>query len=527
MPVIRQYGDAKVNAPGPIQQMRVSPDDLGAAQGRALSSLGESVQSVGEVVAKRLDQENTSDVTAKLTKANAELAVKLQQTLRTAEPGDKKPFEDYQKEVDDKLGAIGDQATSTTARKFYEETSAHIKGQLYKTSADGQADLAGTKAVADYKTALNSISTTVLADPTSVGLQQQIHAQAINNLVATGQLPRDKAIELQTKGDQEIAQAAVRGWTNLNPDYAKQKLTGGEFDKYLDADHKHMLYGEIDTAKRAKDIELERQQRLADKVLQKQQTQTQNTFLQGINDGTTSAKDILNSNLEPTGGGSKEQFLQILKRANESEEKLKTDPGTMIALMQRIHLPDGDPKKLVDENELNDYFGKGLSFHDLNSLRDEMQGKQTEAGKIESEMKKQVFEIAKGKLTKSNPLTGLRDPVGDEQLAKWQSAFFEEYKQRRAKGESARELLDPSSSKYLGSNISQYVRSQQQIMRDLVPRRSAPEQTLSGNPATPNTQSAGADQAPVRYQAPKSAPVPRLPNESPEDYLKRKKAAGG
>lgn len=525
MPVIREYGDAKVNTPGPIQRREISPDQLGAAEGRGIAQLGEAVQSVGDVVAKRLDQENTSDVTAKLTKANADLAIKLQQTIRTADPGDKKVFEDYNKEVDDTLGKIGQEASTVSAREFYTKTSAHIKGQLSKTAADGQADLAGAKAVSDYTSTLSSISNTVMADPTSIELQKAIHAQAIENLVKTGQLPREQALKLQTHGDQEIAQATIRGWTQLDPDYAKKKLTGGEFDASLSSDQKHALFGEIETAKRAKEIDIERRDRLAEKNLKKQQTKTQNDFLNQMQDGKLAAKDILNSNLDAFGSGSKEQFLNLLKKSNDPEEKLKTDANTMIALYNRIHLPDGDPNKLTDENELNNHFGNGLSFTDLNRLRDEMQGKQTEAGKIESDLKKQVIEIAKGKLTKSNPLTGLRDPVGDEQMQKFMVFFFDEYKNRRAKGESAIDLLSPDSPKYLGKNISQYVRTQQQVMRDLVPRRAPAPGGLTSNPLAPTPQPADAAAAPVRYQAPKEAPLPRQPNESPADYLKRKKAA--
>lgn len=524
MPVIREYGDAKTSAPGPIQRREYTADMLGGAEGRALEQLGQSVQGVGEIVAKRLDQENTSDITTKMTKANADLAIKLQQTIRTADPGDKTVFENYQKEVDDTLGKLGEEARTSGARQFYQEASARIKSQLSQTAANGQAELAGAKAVQDYTETSNNLQTATLADPTSYGLQLQMHNAAIENLVANGSLPREVALKLKTKGDAEIAQGAIRGWAQLDADYAEKKLKSGEFDKFLDQDHKHQLFGEIREAKRAKEIDAERQDRIREKELKRQQTKTQNDFLNAMNEGQLTAKDILNSNLDPTGSGSKEQFLNMLKKMNDPEEKLKTDAGTMISLYDRIHLPDGDPKKLTDENELNQYFGRGLSFADLNRLRDEMQGTQTEAGKQEAEMKRQVIEIAKGKLTKSNPLTGLRDPVGDEQLAKWQASFLDEYKQRRAKGESARDLLDPSSSTYIGKNITQYVRSQKQIIRDLT-KRAPPANSLTAT--TPNIQGAEAAQAPTRYQAPKKEALPRLPNESPADYLKRKKAAGG
>jgi hypothetical protein len=516
MPVIRDY-TPQIRAPGPISRPAYSADTLGGASGKALEGLGQAISGVGDVVAKRLDQANTSDVTAKLTKANADLAIDLQKTIRTAEPGDSKAFEDYNKRVDDTIGKIGEEANTASARTFYSEASARIKGQLNKTAADGQSELAGVKAVSDYTQTLNNLSSVVMSDPSSVGLQRELHKQAIENLVNTGQLPRDKAIQLQMQGDTAISKATMRGWAALNPEYAKEKLKSGEFDSTLGADGKQQMLGEIDQAVRAKEIDQERRLKEQERVQKQQQQQTQNKFLQNMIDGKLSTKDILGSNLEAFGSGSKEQFLNMLKVANSPDEKLKTDASTMISLYNRIHLPDGDPNKLIDENELNTYFGRGLSMTDLGRLREEIQGSQTEAGRIEGDMKKQVMEVAKGKLTKSNPLTGFRDPIGDEQFARFQAYFLDEYKAQRGAGKSARTLLDPDSPDYLGKNITQYVRTPQQIMRDMAPKRTP----APGLALTPNTQPAAAG----TFQAPKATPIPRQPGESAAAYLKRTKKA--
>jgi hypothetical protein len=518
MPVIREY-QRQVSAPGAIQQPQYSPNQFGAQEGRALENLGGAVSQVADVVAKRLDQENTSDVTQKLTKANADLAMDLQNTLRTAQPGDKKVFEDYNKRVEDTLGKIGEEANTVSARNFYGDTSVRIRAQLTQTAANGQADLAGVKAVTDYTSSLNNLSAATLADPSSASLQRELHGKTIENLVATGQLPREKALQLQMQGDQALAKSAVRGWIQLDPEYAKQKMKTGEFDKDLGAEGKVQLYGEADQAIRGKEIDIERRRAQQERVVKQQQQQTQNKMLQAMVDGSLDTKSILNSNLEAFGSGSKEQFLNMLKMANSSEVKLKDDGAVVQNLYSRIHLPDGDPNKLTDENELNNFFGRGLGFAGLNHLRDEMQGRQTEAGKIESDMKKQVFEIAKSKLTKSNPMIGIRDPEGDENMARFNAFFQQEYKEQRAKGVLASALLNPDSPQYLGKNIAQYVRTPQQIMQSLVKTRTqAPQNTLSG---TLSPQGAEA----TTYKPPPKAPVvPRQPGESAAAYIQRIKA---
>lgn len=509
-----------------MQRQEISADQLGAAEGRALEAAGGAVQNAGMVVAKRLDQENTSDVTAKLAKANADLAIDLQQTIRTAEPGDKKVFEDYNKRVEDTMGKIGEEASTESARAYFSEASSRIKGTLSKTSADGQAELSGIKAVQDYTSTLNNLSTASMADPSSAQLQKDLHKQALENLVKTGALPREKALQLETQGNMNLAKASVRGWIELNPEYAKQKLKEGAFDQDLGADGKAQLFGEADQAIRGKEIEQERRERQMEKVQAKQRQVTQNTFLSKMEKGELSSKDILNSNLEAFGSGSKEQFLGMMKKLNSPDEKLKTDPQVMIGLYNRIHLPDGDPNKLFDENELNNHFGNGLSWADLGRLRDEMQGSQTEEGKHANDMKKQLFEVAKGKLTKSNPMTGFKDPQGDENMTRFMGQFYDEYKMARAKGKTDRELLSPDSPDYLGKSISMYQRTPQQIMRDLVPKRQ-PAPGLAVTPQVEGANAAAPGTAPNLYRAPAPpAALPRQPGESPAAYLKRTKGGG-
>jgi hypothetical protein len=509
MPVIREYRQ-QVSVPGPNRNAEYSADQFGAAEGRAIVQAGQAVQGVADVVAKRIDQENTSDITAKVTKANADLSIDLQETIRTAAPGDKKAFEDYNKRVEDTLGKIGEGAETSGARSFFGEASERIKGQLYKTSSQGQAELAGMKAVQDYTSSLNSLSTATAADPSGYKLQFELHNQAIENLVANGQLPRHKAMELKADGEVSLAKSTIRGWAQLDPDYAKKKLKDGEFNSLLGEEGTRQLNGEIEQAVRAKEIDIERRRIEQERNLDKQQRTVKNDFIAKVQDHSLNTKDVLNSILEPE---QKEHYLNLIKTANSSEERLKTDAGVMMNLFTRMNLPDGDPKKITDEKELEQYFGRGLSFTDMNRLRDEFQGKNTEQGRIENDMKKQVMDIARGKLTKSNPLTGFKDPIGDENMARYMAFFFDEYKQRRQKGDTTSELLNPDSPKYLGKSISAYVRSPQEVMRDLAPKRTP----RPGLALTPNVPSAEAN-APKAQQ--------RQAGESPAAYLKRIKGGG-
>lgn len=518
MPVIREYNQ-QTRGLGPVDGPKYSAEMLGGAAGDAMTKLGGAVQDAGELVAKRIDQQNTSDITAKITKANADLAIKLQNTIRTAKPGDTKPFEDYQKEAEETLGKIGEEARTSGARAFYQEASGRIKANLAQTSANGMAELAGIKAITDYRETQNNLTSAAMADPSSVQLQRDMNKATIENLVQSGSLPREKAIELEAQGEAQLSKAALRGWTQLNPDYAKKKLASGEFDSTLGADGKAQMLGEIDQAVRAKEIEAERRMREQERIVKLQQEKTQNSFLQSMVDKNLTAKDILNSNLEAFGSGSKEQFLNMLKVANSPDEKLKDDPATTIALFNRIHLPDGDPNKITNDADLNSYFGNGVSMTTLQKLRDEVQGQNTEQGRIDAEMKRQVFEIAKGKLTRSNPLTGFKDPIGDEQMAKFQAWFLETYRTERANGKTAASLLNPTSPEYLGKQIGSYTRTPQQMLRDMVPKKPTGDGGLAVTPSVPTAGAANS----TFIAPPKPKKPSRKPGESAADYISRTK----
>jgi hypothetical protein len=498
MPVIREYRQ-QVSAPGPIQRSEYTADQMGAAEGRALTQAGLAVQDTARTVANRLDQENTSDITAKTTKAYAQLEVELQETIRTAEPGDKKVFEDYNKKVEDKLAEIGIEAETSGARQFYSEASERIKGQLYKTSMQGQAELAGVKAVQDYKDTINSLSAATSADPSSHGLKLELHNQAIDNLVATGQLPRHKALELKAQGETELAKSSIRGWASLDPTYAKKKLASGEFDKQLGAEGKIQLEGEIERDIRAKEVDAERLRVAQERALKKKQDVVRNEFLAKIQDDNLTWKDIKNSILEPE---QKEHYLNLIEKKNAPEEKLKTNPMVMTDIYRRIHLPDGDPQKILSVSQIEQKFGEGLSWADMNHLRGEFEGRNTEAGRVESDLKKKLMDYAQSRLVKSNAL-GLKDPDGEQNFLKFMIYAEQVIKTEKEKGTPIQELFTPDSPKYLGRYADHLQRDNREIMRDMVRKKSV----------------VAAPYMPTANAAP---PKPRQKGESIQDYEARK-----
>lgn len=175
---------------------------------------------------------------------------------------------------------------------------------------------------------------------------------------------------------EQLAFSAVQGYMKLSPQLAMNQLNGGHWDEYLDADKKTSLM-------RGAEVEINRRDAETVRLTKAAETATQEEIIQKLAAGKLTAVDVLNSNLRPTGEGSKEHFLNVLRtRSKETTEApIKTVPSVMLDLFSCIHAPAGDPRKITDEAALNSaYIDKRLSFEDFNKLRKEMADARTPDG---------------------------------------------------------------------------------------------------------------------------------------------------
>jgi len=512
MPVIKEYQRQFRHNDGAPQLRLRTADDFGGTEARALGQIGQAVSAVGDAVYRVAEQQELSDLNAKLSKAQADNSIEFQNVVKNTKPGDKVAFEEFEKRADERLAEIRDGVSTPAGRNYFSGATTKMKTQLVMSSAQAQADLDGEKAVMDYSSAKNDLTAGLIADPSSLALSRELHAQGLDNLVSAGMLPAAQAEKLKLTGDQDLVKSSVRGWIKLNPAYAKQKLEAGEFDKELGGEQKLQLYSEVDQAVRAREIEQDRMRRRQQEMLAQEQLNTQNKFLRDMTEGNLSSEQILSSNLSAFGSGSKEQFLNMVKRVNDSGGRLQTQPNTFISLFERINAPDGDPNKITDESQLNDFLGSGLSYEDLNKLRAEVAGSKTEKGRVENTYRKQLFEIAKGRLTKSNSLTGIKDPDGDESLLMFQRFAYEKIDETRKAGKPLSELFNPNSSEYLGQHIQSYQRTPQEIMKAQMRQlQSTRPQTLTRTMQNPS---------PLNPSATSPKPA-RKAGESIADYLQR------
>ncbi len=458
MPQIRQY-QTRTETSGPTnERKRAIGSEM--STGAGWESLGKSISNVGEMLEKRAEQQELSDLNAKLSEVDATHTKRWQDSLSAPDaPNDPQLAEKFVETLDQDLNKIGENAQTRAGRLYFQTASANLKGHFQKSANAGQSHLAGVKAVTDYQSTLNNQTSSLIIDPDSFGQKLEMHGAGIDNLVKSGMLDSGKALQLKQQGEQKLADASVRGWVDLNPEYAKEQLKSGRWDQFIEGDHKAKLLGLADQEISGRALDARRVKSEQEEARKERLKGVESNFLTKLTEGKgLTAKEINRSDLDPD---TKRIYHNMLEQ--KIEGKIKTNPNTYIAVWDRIHLPDGDPNKITDEAELNKYMGRGMTPADIMVARGEIAGTRTIEGRALLKTEKSIMDIAKNKLTKTNPMFGIKDAEGDELYVQYQQLVRSKKAEQIKAGKPVEDLFKPESPDYVLKYLPQ--RSIQDIMR--------------------------------------------------------------
>ena len=464
MPNIKEYRPSQ-EVSGVVQGPRASADAFGGSLGRGMEQFGHGISQAADVVQKNVERSEISDVNAKLAKAQADWTVEWNETLKTADPGDKTFASRFNEGLQEKLEAVREGITTRAAEQHFEQGSARLQAHFTETTYQGQSTLAGIKSKEDYISARGYREATLVNDPSSFQKILQDEDSDVESRIATG---LDRRVAESLRGDAKIryAKAALNGWSKLNPEYSKELINSGKFDQYLDGDAKIQMLGHADQEISARFTKETRMRAEQERIKKDQQEEFQTSIYTDIVRGNTN--DIENRILDNPvmEFAQKKQMIDIVRR--NATEKIRTEPAVFLNLLNRIHAPDDDKKKLNDEAELIQYVGNGITVENLNFLRGEMQGKKTTAGKIESDLKANFLKAAEAKLVKKDAL-GTVDPVGQQNYTNYIADFYQKFEAAKKAGKDPYDLLgNPKSPDYMGDMVNQYYKTPQQKMKATV-----------------------------------------------------------
>lgn len=447
---------AEVQASGQINTQRLNASDLAPTQG--MQNLAEGIGTIGQLLEKHASQEDISNSSAAIADGQAAYTKYIQDATQQGNLNPDKVMEEARAH----FGRIQESIETPAGKSYFQKVSPHILNSLQESAFNAKMKLDGEKAVQNYTTSINGFSTAALNAPGSFETQLNAHRMMLDESVSVGGMDAGLAMRLKSSGDKEIAKSAVLGLINVNPPMAEEKLKSGQFDNFMDGTDKEVLLNKAHAMQAANIADAERQKRQAEDLAEKAREQTQIDFLKKKESGTLTDKEILNSNLKPFGSGSMDQMIKL----NNTEGVTKSDPVVFRDLFSRINLPDGNPKKMYDEGEINQaYIDKKISYEGLNQLRNEMIGSKSPEGKERHQVMLRAYN--EGKAAFIQPTMMGKDSKGTEIYNGYVIELNKELQNQVKSGKSFYDLMDPNSKDYLPRKIiDSKRRSPVEVMND-------------------------------------------------------------
>jgi hypothetical protein len=483
----------------PAQQ--ASAADFG---GVGLAQIGEAVSTVGQSAAhaQRILQYNKSlqEVTAadmEINKANADLTIQLHTMARDWKPGDADITDTFDGLVKQRfeligIGADGSNRFETAqAQQHFDKRAAHLVSQFTVETANQQAHLSGRQAVQDHRQMVDVGSNLLQLHPAYFDSTRQEMADAINNPNGMySRIPATERAKMIREGEEQLATAAVLGQIRQTPLYAREQLQKGWMNTYIPNDKMPVLMQHAETAIHALEIDKDRAHKEAEWARVETARTIENSLFTKMaahdadpKNPPLTAQDLIDSQLGLVAPEKYGAMIGVLHtRSREKLEGIRTDPGVMRGLFERIHLPEGDPRKITDEVPLSVAYGKQgkLTFEDLTRLRKELADARTPEGAKLGVEKHEFLAGIKTSITQSNPMLGKLDPDGDTSLYRFQFMVDRKIEEYRKAGKDPHDLFDPEKPEYLGKpeRLKPFQKTIQQSIQSISKRLSEAGKTV-------------------------------------------------
>lgn len=288
-----------------------------------------------------------------------------------------------------------------------------------------------------------------------------------------------RLLEAQARQEQEVTrQQFVKKWTDNS--LTTEEILLSNLPAQGDGSKEHYIQLMIARAKELNKGKGDAQDQEA----------TRQAFVEKSFSDTLTPKEVLASNLEAVGQGSKEHFLnEIERKAKEKaktkeskEERFVKDPRLFATMLSQIRT--GDIKSEQDlETRYTSSINKnrGIDFDDLKELRKEFDEMRTPDGRTLLSSKDKVLQGMKPSIDKS--VLDKLDPEGSAAFLEYQQFVSSEVNRYRKEGKDPYRLFDSNNTdEYVGrpAVVSRYQRSLRETIRDQVNRFKRPDRGASG-----------------------------------------------
>ena len=494
MPRIKEYTN-QVGGPQDLPLAQVTrqayASDFNGA-GVGASMLGNAIEKGANdlTTAYRLQEEakarqEVTDAAVELSRFHASAEHELRNAKTSGALDDDSYTEQFMARISTNLDSVGTKFQTAQGRQAWERGSAATQAHYLVAAGEAQSQMAGVKAVANFKDFVSNSSNAVMANPFNFEQTEQSVSSVIRDPKGVfGKLPAEKVDELALMAKQQLAQSAAQGVIRMDPSLGMELLTKGKYDSYLNPDAKHALITEARVGIAGQEAEARRQEAEAKRQRKKEVQEINKGMVEKWASHSLTVPDVLNSNLPATGDGSQEHWIsQINAQAKEAKRNAEdqTHPEAVRGLMLQIHANEDDPKKTYNMDAVNaDYQAGNISTKEYTMLRTEVE--QLRDGTTNGFQRDVQSARNTVNTTFSRSIMGQVEP---EKAADASYRFTVDLnnavEEKRKNNEDPRTLLDPKSKDYMLSpeRLKTYMKSPAQAMADEAAKVKAGEVTAS------------------------------------------------
>lgn len=493
MPKIQEYGiQTTAQGPGGINPVA---DWSGLARGVAGQAFA-----FAEKRREIESRQEVSDVQVRLAQARSEWTVEMQERAARAPAGDNTFAETFTTDFTDYLSKSGESYSTRAGQMAWAEGSAKLTADFAQSAGIYQIQSAGTKATQDYLAALDQNRNALVNDPSQFQAILDSTLSALNDPNGMYALmPADKRAQLERETKNDLAISAFDGVARQNPREALRQLQAGEWDALVDADKRNALESRANTLMRAQEVEIMRSAAANEKAERLASKAAMDEYISDVFSDAPkkTTQDIANDpRLNPA---DKLTMIGVVERSTKADPLAETSHVTSSELFRRLHLPDGDPNKIVDENTLNQaYMENQLNRTDLDWLRKEYQSARTPDGDMLGKRQSEFFDAIEPQINKTGIFGMPRDPSGAEAMYRYEDFVRRKVKEFRDAGKDPFTLFDPANEAYVGKpeTIKSFTKTLNQSIQGLA-------DDLLATPAAPSAieQPVPAAQPVVEYKS--------------------------
>ena len=483
MPRIKDYrsdmNQAFSTTPRSMVQGQARATSFGSLEAKADAQMASAVGNAAQAGFDMLVQYDKRQAQKQILSIGKELAIHEQQhqtaidqAYKAGDPADEEKFEALIAASGTKLEEIQQLAETKEARDYFDKQSAMSSRKILNHAAKVKAHYSGEKAKVDFEDFLSLKTANAFQSPDQLDdliIDVDLFVENVSGLYGLGEI---KAKELKNAATKELALSSSRGMIRLAPEnflkYLKADKKRGddsELKKYgLSGKELDSLWDQAQSEINAKRIEAERQKRAKNDALTKEQLLVQHEFIRRMfspaeGDEPVTEAEIASSILDPTGGGSKKQFLDWMDKQNKGA-KFTTNPYVYQRVMNMIHTG-----VITDSRELTQFLGENsISPMDLTRLRKEIDLYGVDEFKAARRNKTTFMKNAKEQITGTK---GIFERPSKKQQELWKSFsdFIQDREiEYRAKGIDLREMYHVDGKFYLGDFIKSYKPTMSEVM---------------------------------------------------------------